>query len=39
MKNIKKIKNINDGKKTNENKNYEFLIKKGKKAVTGCPEL
>lgn len=38
MKNIKKIK-TNASKKTADTKTQEALARKGKKAVSGCPEL
>ncbi len=39
MKNIKKIKMTNENKKSADIKAQEVLAKKGKKAVSGCPEI
>lgn len=39
MKNIKKITSKESSKKTADSATREMLAKKGKKAVSGCPEL
>jgi hypothetical protein len=39
MKNIKKIKVKDEGKKSADSETRELLMKRGKKAVSGCPEI